>query len=155
MTLKPDYNSYTYNYRQQRFNDISYEFNKEKGNNWSSFPVDSGILAETNGQVVLTEDNKLVVQLFDKDHDCGFHTDTLGSFYSRMLKSLKIDQYRKDAINCNTVGLIAQDNRAIKITNNYSDSPSEQLCPPDKDILMPTLEEWINIWKRAKGEINY
>lgn len=152
---KPDYNSYTYNYREERFKETSYPFNKDKGANWSAFPTDSGTLPETNNQVSLTEDNKLVVQLFDKDHDCGFHVDSLGSLYGRMLRSLRMDQYRKDALMCNVVGLIAQDNRAVKFTNNFSDSPSEQTCPPNKDNLMPSLDEWINIWKRAKGELEY
>jgi hypothetical protein len=152
---KPDYNSYTYNYREGRFANVSYPFNPEQGSIWSAFPTDVGVLSETNDQVVLTADNKLVIQLFDKHHDTGFHVDSVGALYGRILNSLRQDQYRKDAIVCNTVGLIAQDNRAVKVTDNYSDSLSEQATPPNKDLLMPSLYEWINIWKRARGELEY
>jgi hypothetical protein len=146
---KPDFTSYTYNYRQQRFSPIRYEYDPERGNKWAAFPVSIGVLPETNDQIELTSDNKLVIQLFDEDHDTGFHVDSVGSIYGRWLMTLKSDRWRSDAIKCNNVGLVLLDDRAVEQTKNYSDSEPERLTPPDMDIL-PTEQEWMEIWHRAK-----
>lgn len=148
---RPDFCSHKYNYRKEKFQPRFYPYNKIKGEQWAAFAISPGTLDNTNRQVELTGDNKLVIQLFDKYHEEGFHVDSVGALYGSWLRSLKPNQYREDAIKCNTVGLIALDNSAQK-THGYADSPEEMACPPDKKFLMPSLEEWIDIWKRARSD---
>ncbi len=152
MTDKPDFNSYTYNYRKERFREMGYPFDTEMGSRWLGWAMKPGIVPETNEQVYLDKDNnKLTVNLFHKDNDCGFHVDSFGMLYGRWLKSLRQDQYRKDAWICNYVGLVIQDQRARETTNNFSDSPKEQATPPDLSKL-PSEQEWLDILHRAQGE---
>lgn len=145
----PDFNSYVFNYREQRFLNKKYDIDIDMANNYSSFPIKIGKLSDTNDAVELSNDNKLIIQLFDERHDKGFFVDDFGSLYNRWLRTLREDQYRKDAITCNQVGLLLLDKRAIKNTNNFENSPLERDSPPDKNVILPSLEEWINIWNRA------
>lgn len=150
--MQPDFESHGYNYRQQKFSQIKYDYDPNQGKKYAALATKPGVLPETNGAVELTEDNKLIVQLFDAQHDTGFFVDSFGSFYGRWIRSLNKDEWKSAADVCNTVGLVLLDNRAAQI-HGYAASPLERDTPPNKQELMPTLEEWIQIWHKAMNPV--
>jgi len=132
----PDYRSYTYNYRAQRFARTSYPFDSERGKQWAAFATTPGILSDTGEQVELTADNKLVVQLFDKDHDRGFYVDDVIMLGKRMLASAQQDDYRKAALRHLEAALFMLDKRVMEKGHAYGESPEEAATPPPASMMM-------------------
>ena len=139
-TTSPDFQSYTYNYRAERFAPKLYLFDKERGNQWAAFATTPGILDDTGNQVKLSNDNELVIQMFDKQHDKGFFVDDVIMLAKRMLASLPADDYRKAAGRHLEAALYTLDERVMKRGHAYNDSPKEAVTPPPLTMKMGIME---------------
>ena len=138
-----DFESRGYNYREERFTKRSYPFDKSQGEKRAAFATTPGILKDTGGAVELTDDNQLVVQLFNKDHDTGFFVDDVIAFGKRMLASLPKDAHREAAIRHLETALCMLDERAVAM-HGYKDSPMELATPPPPEMMMD-LSEFKNL----------
>lgn len=135
----PDFRSRTYNYREERFVPRTYPFDQEQGDRWAAFATTPGILPDTGGQAKLTTDNKLVVQLFDCDHENGFYVDDVIMLAKRMLASLRKDEYRQAAGRHLEHALVLLDDRVMQ-SHAYKDSPEEAATPPAAEMRMSSTE---------------
>lgn len=144
---KPDYDSYDFNYRLEKFTAKPFPIDESKCATYAALPTLDGILPHTNGQASILSNNTLRVQLFDKDHNTGLHIDSvIGNILIPWLSCLRQDEYRKDALKLLYAGLFRLDQRAMSI-HGFADSEKErEVIPPVDNI--PSLEDWICIWKR-------
>jgi hypothetical protein len=135
-----------FNFRKSRFNTTPFSIDKERAVNWNAIPTTVGYLPETNNHVEITQDNKLIIQLHDKEHR-GYYIDDILGLGNRILNTLAFDPYRADAMVCIETALISLDNRAVQ-KHGYSGDKEEREYNPKTEIQTPTLEEWIAIYHR-------
>lgn len=140
----------TFNFRESRFNTTPFPIDKERAANWNAFPTVVGHLPETNNHVETTQDNKLIIQLHDKEHR-GYYIDDVLGLGNRILNTLAPDQYRTDAMECVKTALISLDNRAFQ-KHGYSGDQIEREYNPKTEIKIPTLEEWIAMYHRIYNQ---
>lgn len=136
----PDFESRTHNYRAERFAPKSYPFDQTRGEQWAAFATTPGVLSDTGGQVELTVDNKLIIQMFDKGHDTGFFVDDVIMIAKRILASLPQDDRRKAAMRHLETALYMLDERVMKNGHAYEDSPEEAVTPPPLSMKMSPTE---------------
>jgi hypothetical protein len=152
--------------RKERLFGEPFEFNQKMLDAGSVIPIKSTFMyGDGNGQ----QNSSGHVSIWDSTHGEGgimqgiginFRTNAvdgvfvedIGGIYGRLIASTILqDEYRKDAIICNTVGLIRQDNRTVD-KHGYSNNEEEKECKPTLDML-PSEEEWMAILKRAQDGI--
>lgn len=140
-----------FNYRGQRVLTHRLTFNKENNGSAIPFANDPVLQKEFNGQVQL-ENDKLVVQLFNDDNNKGLYFDDLVTLLRTLSNSLRPSLEREMSQKLLMACNLLEDKRAVRVTDNFSESEMERNNPPNRELLMPSREEWMKIYDFIKSD---
>ncbi|AYV75131.1 MAG: hypothetical protein Terrestrivirus1_5 [Terrestrivirus sp.] len=139
-----------FNYRAQRVLTHKLAYNPETNGSSIPFANDPTLEKEFNGQVQL-ENDKLTIQLFNKDNNKGLYFDDLLPLLRTLSNSLRPSQEREMSQKLLMACSLLEDKRAARVTDNFSESQIERDNPPNPNLLMPSQEEWMKIYDFIKS----
>lgn len=138
----------TRNSRYERFRPHILDGTIMQGGGGAALDISVGDLCGYGGLVKLTKDNELQIKLAKSKDKDGLIVDDIVALATALVRSQPYNPWCRDAMTCMTASLYVLDKRPdVKILFTDIDKKKS----PDKYAVLPSLEEWTELWHRLSN----